>query len=206
MTEGQAEVAAPSRLEALAKRLNYDMGTATPQQKANQAFDSASTYDTDRDRLRRISQGPRSGTETTSTGTIHSEMAGIQLELAELAEQYGKLNVRFGTLVGKDKIYTIKDALRIGYNKVVRDRKTVLQIKKNAAGRKGDTIEKIVNMMAEVLEEQHQKAIDGKARAETIQVENVAHMKYLDRKLIDSLKNGHYRTADQAEAELEVGR
>jgi len=189
-----------SRLEALAQK--YHITPGAPTQTTYKAFDSGATYATDKERLQRISQAPKSGKLTT--GDIHAEMAGIQMELAELAEEYGKLNVEFSTLLGKDKVYSVKDLARIVYNSVVRDQKAVREVKLDAVKRKGDAIELLVNKMAEVLGDQYQKAVKGKARAESMQVENIGHMKTLDRRLIESLRSGYGSGADRAAADLEV--
>src|SRR3989338_6768174 len=106
-----------------------------------QAFDYNATYAKDKARLQRISQGTQTSTAgKPTTGDIHQEMAGIQMDLAELAEQYGKLNVDFSSLVGAKKIFDLGETVRIGYNNIIGDKQQARQIKLNAIKRRGDAI------------------------------------------------------------------
>ena len=206
MADTQPEAETSSRLEELTRKygakLQGSPGSARTQ--AHQAFDSQATYATDLSTLRRVSKGPQNS--TTTTGNIHAEMAGIQLELAELAEEYGQLNVRMGKVFGKDKIYTLGDVAGVAYNSLIRNRKRVREIKVQATGRKGDALAYLVGQMSIVLEKQYQRAAEGKTKAEALQVENIAHMKNLDRKLIVNLRQGYRGSADYTAAEAEVAK
>ncbi len=170
---------------------------------AHQAFDAKTSYEDDKKALQRISKAPQAGSKI-STGDIHAEMAGIQLDLADLADQYGKLNVSFQHLIGAKKIYNIGDVSKIAFYSVLGRKGKVKEVKVNAAKRRGDSIEFLVDKMTEVLNEQYQKAVQGRDRAKTLQVENVAHMKNLDKKLIESIRGNYSTSADLAAAEQEV--
>lgn len=177
----------------------------TTRKQASQARFDASAFQGDKEVLKRISQEPElKGIGDTDTGKLHAELAEIQLDLAELAEEYGKLNVNFGNVIGQKSIYTFGEAFRIKWNELVGDKKEARELKIAAAGRRGDSIELMVNKISEVLQDQYQKAVQGKARAEEMQVENIAHMKTLDRKLIDSLTSGYSGGSDYAAAQEEV--
>ena len=207
MTQPATQTAVqPSRLEQLAQKYHYQTGATAPV-TTYQAFDSNATYARDKARLQRISQSPQTSTAgKPTTGDIHQEMAGIQMDLAELAEQYGKLNVDFSSLVGAKKIFDLGETVRIGYNNIIGDKQQARQIKLNAIKRRGDAIEILVEKMAEVLGDQYQKAVKGVASAKSMQVENIAHMKNLDRKLIESLKGGYSGGADYIVGQAEVAK
>jgi hypothetical protein len=142
--------------------------------------------------------------EDDGVGEIHREMAAIRLALARLAKQYGQLNVTFGNLLGPDKVFSMWDGMRIKLNEILGrdDRATEIQLE--AVQERGDALELLVNKMAEVLVEQHQKAIQGRDRARQMQVETLAELKRLDRKLIEELRGGQFTTADLAAAEHEA--
>ncbi|MDO8556710.1 MAG: hypothetical protein Q7R96_06080 [Nanoarchaeota archaeon] len=143
----------------------------------------------------------------TATGNYLATLGGIKLELAQLADDYGKFNTSFmDALRGKDK-YTIGERLRLGWHKYATgNRQKVLTIKTSALQRRGDALEYLVTQMGKVLNDQHQKAIEGRDKAKTLQIEVVGHMKTLDRKLIDSLKGGNYKGADLTDAQAEAGK
>ena len=191
-----------SRLDALVTRYGASRTAPTsPREQAYSALDSA-TYRQDKKQLR-LSAGPAADRKTT-IGTIQADMAGIQLDLTELADRYGKLSVSFKNLVGKNSLYNLGDAFKIGYYKSTFRDKKANEVRREAIGRKGDAVERLVNKMAEVLQEQHQKALDGKERADSLLSQNVERQKTLDRDLIDSLKKGRYTFADQFSADKEV--
>lgn len=153
----------------------------------------------------RLSAEPKAEV-STRTGEIHRSMGEIQMSLTELAETYGKLNVDLKNTLGKDAIYGIGDAAAVGWYTVTGRKQKARKIKLDAIGKRGDVIELLVNKMAEVLGDQYQKAVDGKTQAEALQVENVAHMKSLDSKLIGCLKGSTSTGADYAIAEREVAK
>ncbi|MEK6845997.1 MAG: hypothetical protein AABY26_04510, partial [Nanoarchaeota archaeon] len=197
MTETNAN---SSRLEGLMQK--YASHTATPREQAHRTFDRTTSVQAERTR---VSQEPKSEV-STRTGEIHRSMGEIQMSLTELAETYGKLNVDLKNTLGKNAIYGVGDAIGVGWYKVTGRKDKARKIKLDAIGKRGDVIEMLVNKMAEVLGDQYQKAVDGKAQAEALQVENVAHMKNLDSKLISSLKGGTSTGADYAVAEREVAK
>jgi septal ring factor EnvC (AmiA/AmiB activator) len=137
-------------------------------------------------------------------GELHREMAAIRLALARLAKEYGKLNVTFANLLGPEKVFSLWDGMRIKVNEALGrdDRATEIQLE--AVQERGDALDLLVNKMAEVMTEQHQKAIQGRDHARQMQVETLAEIKRLDRKLIEELRGGQYTTADLAAAEQEA--
>ncbi len=188
--------------------LNEKYGPHTPrkQEQVSKTFESQTvSYENDKKKLKRVSKSPRARTSQTATGDIHAEMAAIQIDLTDLADEYGKLNVNFNNVIGKGKLYTMGEAIALKAPLFVRKNKK-RNIKIEAARRRGDTIEFLVSNMAEVLEEQYQKAVEGKSQAENMLVDVVNHMHALDAKLIDSLKSGNYTTSDMTTAEAEVGK
>src|SRR3989338_2517739 len=79
-----------------------------------------------------------------------------------------------------------------------------VKIKLEAAGRRGNAIESLVNKMSEVLNEQYQNAVRAKSQAEALQKENIAHIKRLDQKLISTLRSSYGTGADYTQAESEL--
>ncbi|MBM3199426.1 hypothetical protein FJZ53_00715 [Candidatus Woesearchaeota archaeon] len=193
-----------NKLEILAEKYGYQTKTPNPKAQVYKTFDKA--YENDKSTLKRISQTPTTGTHQGTIGDIHAEMAGIQLDLTELTDEYGSLNLRFKTLVGKDKIYNIGDAAKLTLYGLIGNKKASSKVKLEAVKRRGDAIEYLVNRMGEVLQDQYQKAIDAKKRGEDLQVGNTAHMRQLDRKLIESLKSGYYTATDHTAAQKEIDK
>ncbi len=178
--------------------------TPEAREQTHRAFDSTARSQADTRTLERMSRAPKTGTGTGDD--VYKEMAGIQLDLAELAERYGKLNVNFASLVGKDKVYGLWEALKIKVYETVGKRERAREMKMDAYSRHGNGMEILVDKMSEVLADQHEKAKQGKSLAERLQAENVAHLKRLDKKLVDSLRKSYAGTADYATAEQEVKR
>lgn len=191
-----------NKLETLAAKYGYQAKTPNSKVQVYKTFDK--TYESDKTTLKRISRTPATEGYKGSIGDLHAEMAGIQLELTELTDEYGELNVRFKTLVGKDKLYGVSDVAKLALYGVIGNKKASSKVKLEAVKRRGDAIEYLVNRMAEVLQDQYQRAIDAKKRGEDLQVGNTTHMRQLDRKLIESLKSGYYTDADHTAAQKEV--
>lgn len=207
-------MAEKSGLEIIREKYKGQEGYSS-REKAYEAFEktdkrldlSDREYKNDQDKLRRVSQAPKSGSGY-SIGDIHAEMAEIELNLAELADYYGKLNVNFGNLIGKQGIYGFDDILKYhlisripmigGGNKQRRD------IRINAARAKGESLEVLVGKMGEVLKDQYNEAQKARDKSQRLQVENISHIKKLDRSLIDRLANGYVGTADYTLAQEEV--
>ncbi|MBI5066197.1 hypothetical protein HZA97_08230 [Candidatus Woesearchaeota archaeon] len=185
-------------LEKLTEQYGYNANTRTV---TNRSFDSATELESSKKNLRRISNSPQTA---TSTGDVHVQMASIQLDLASLADEYGKLNVNFSTLVGSKKLYGLVEGMRIKGNELIGRKQAAKALKLRAIQRRGDSIEYLVNQMSEVLNQQYQKVIEGGAKCRGVQLENISHMKTLDRKLVESLKSGVYKGVDMAQAEKEV--
>jgi len=201
MTQTATTVTSPNRLEQLAQKYGHTPKAA--QQQVYQTFNAAATRNRDLESLTRISKGQGVQTET---GAIHQEMAGIQLDLTSLADQYGRLNVEFGDFMRGDRLYGRGEAAKIWLYDLVGSKGKARELKLEAAGRRGNAIENLVNKMGEVLNEQYQKAVQAKAQAEALQLENIVHMKRLDHKLISTLRNSYGTGADYTHAEAEVNR
>lgn len=157
----------------------------------------------------RISSSPRVYTEASQgTGDIYKEMAAINLTLAELAEEYGELNVSFKNTLGRERFLRLGDVGRIAYYSlpVVGDKNRVRKVKIDAAGRHGNSIAFMVDRMANVLGQQYEAAKNGRKTAEGVKVDVVAHLKKLDRSLIERLTSSYTGSADLAAAEDDVKR
>jgi len=189
-----------NRLEDLATRYGH---TSSEERKKDiqTRFDSDSSYRDSKKSLERISKQPSAKGAKTETGALHGEMAALQLDLAELAEEYGKLNVNFQSIMNKE--YSVGEAVHIWVMEILNKDKA-RKLKLEAATEKGDTIATLVDKMSEVLEDQYQKALECKAKSENLQVENIAIMRGLDEKIIRSLKTGYVGDADYSAAKQEV--
>ncbi len=193
-----------SRLAELAKKYNHEIGRPAEQEAVQVSFDKEAVQK-DMKRLERLSQEPKLKDPTT-TGELHAELAELHLDLANLADKYGKLNVKLKDVIGKESIYSLGEVIALAFHKlpVIGSKNRRKEIMIQAARRRGDLIERLVEAMSEVLNEQYQRAIEGKTRSKEMQIENVAHMKTLDKKLIDSLKGGYSGGADLTTAQQEI--
>lgn len=204
MSEQQTQtVTTNDRLERLRAKYKVQMPATTPREAVHQSFD-ARTYHDDKAAMQRLSKKPELKAGETATGAIHAEFAGLNYDLADLTDQYGQLNVNFSNLLGAKRIYGPLTALKIAVYETFGKKEAAKGMKIAAAQRRGDALEILVNKMAEVLQDQHQKAIAGREQSKGLQVENVAHIKTLDRKFIECLRGGHYTGADLAAAEIEA--
>lgn len=132
-------------------------------------------------------------------------MAEIEQQLIQYADDHGKLTKTFQEILA-DKGLSMGDKFRIVlYNLTLRANKAK-QVPIEAARRKGTLLESLVNDIAEVFDEQHQTSINGVARSREMQTRNIAHMKYLDDKLVKSLTDSYKGQPDYLAAEQEVGR
>lgn len=188
----QATVEA-GRLESLLSKYKVSHSPVTSRASVHQSFDRSANRPAVSTRL---GKAPRVSVTSTQTGDIYAEMSIIQTDLAELASEYGKLNVNFTSLLGSNRIFTFTDAAQIGFYKMLGRREKVNTLRKDAAKRKGDAIEFLVNRMSEVLVDQYERAVKGKAYAEAVQLENIAHMRKLDESLIARLRESYVSGAD----------
>ncbi len=202
--------AGASRLETLSAKYGYTPTSGRAQAHRSVDTLSAATYQVDRSRLagyrQRMSGGPRTTSGETTTAALASEVAGIQLELAELVDTYGKLNVRFGDLVSKEGLYSVRDSVNYAGNWLMRNKKGMKKIRIEAAGRRGENIATLLDRMTEVLQDQHEEAVKGRDLALSLETETVAHMRHLDKKFIETLRGGYTTRADMAVAETEIQR
>lgn len=175
----------------------------TAREGAYKSFDRASQVQSGLSA--RLSNAPQTESgKGIDTATLYKDMAGIQMDLAELTEQYGKLNVNFQSVMGKNKFLTYTDVAKVlAYNLILQKQKA-RQVKLDAAGRKGETLVFLVDRMGEVLGDQHQKAVKGREYAQQVQLENVAHAKLMDRTFVERLGASYIGTSDIEEATAEL--
>ncbi len=187
-----------TRLEKLAKKYGY--GEEMHRESVHRDFERTAATRQD------VSRISTSNFSETGKEDLHKELAAIQLELIDLADEYEKLNVDFQNIAGSDRIYSLPEAVAISFFGMLGYKQKVRDVKLGAFDRKGRTIEILVNKMAEMLQDQYQAAVKGKHNAEGMQLENISHMKYLDRELIDSLRQGYNTGSDMAAAEGELSK
>jgi hypothetical protein len=153
----------------------------------------------------RISSAPKIAIEPLSTGDVSAQVAAIELDLAALAEEYGQLNVNFSNIVSHKGIkLNANDLAKIALYYVTGRTESRRKVKIEAARRNGNAIEILTDKMGNVLNTQHQKGIEGRDYAKAVQIENITHMKKLDRSLIDRLRRGYVSGADLSQAQEEV--
>lgn len=168
----------------------------------HKAFDrSRISKESDISSLTRISRTP-----SVSTGSqdIYAVMAKIHLDLAELADEYGKLNVKFGSVFGAGKQYTIGEALRIKWNDLVGRKEAAKAIRITVATRQGKNIETLVDNMSEVVSAQYQKCIEGRKHTETLLKDVVQHMYNMEKKRVNDMRKAYVDGVSQAEKEQAV--
>lgn len=204
MTEAITPGASPASTSPAASTVTLDQLTAkygtTSSVAAQRGFDAGvSGRQSLASTVRRMGAKPVAG-RTDDTGAIHKEFADIQMSLAALAEEYGKLNVRFSDILGKDG-YSVSALARIALYTLTGQRDKVRSVKLDAIGQRGDQLGKLVDRMAEALQEQHQYAVRGVAHARQIQTENLAQIKRLDDRLVDSLDKSTYKGEDHYQAQ-----
>jgi hypothetical protein len=193
-------------LEQLVAKYGAPAPKAEVRKDTQKAFDASqvrTTAQADKT-LKRVSEGVAEGQELAIQG--QTELAKIQLELADLADEYGQLNVNFANALGKDAIYKIGDVMSLGWYSVLGKKDKVREIRFNAVNKKNDGLIILINKMSKLIEETHAKAEQGRTYSNQLQVENVTFLKDKDKDLIDRLKTGHYTFSDQAEAEKEIAR
>jgi hypothetical protein len=150
----------------------------------------------------RVSAAPK--TENSETAQLYANIARIQINLGELAERYGKLDVRFKDVLGKDKWITATDLAKIAfYNVTLRSRKAT-EVKVQASARKGETIDVLTQRIAEVISEQHENSVKGIEIAKGVRAEVTAHTKLTYENLVKRLKSGYLKTVDVVEGEKQV--
>jgi hypothetical protein len=167
------------------------------------SFDVNSEYASARGTLQRVSTAPASQ-RGANIGEVHAELARIELDLAELNNKYGKLNVTFRNVVGKDRIYRPKDlAGMVWYGMTLRG-KRIKEIKVEAARRRGNSIETLVGNMAEVLQDQHTKSAKAVDLLRGMHAETVGQLKTFDKSLVQRLRAGYVGTSKYAQADAEL--
>ncbi|MBI2672902.1 hypothetical protein HYX19_01460 [Candidatus Woesearchaeota archaeon] len=190
-----------SGLERLKQKYNVPQTDTTPSAKTYEAFDKK-TFDSSKKRLSKeptYHAGPDKG-----EAEALAEIARIQLDSANLARKYGKLNINFTNMMGRKRIFTFGDALSYyGYSAVGKEEKAT-KVYENAIKRNAENLETLADKIGEILGEQEQKLITGIERTRRLHINNQEHIKTLDRRLIESLRGGIHEGVDLTEAEKEL--
>ena len=161
------------------QRKTEQAAQATPQESAHQAFERTATSTRQnlkqQDQLEsRLGKAPTTGVKQADS--IHSRLYGIKMELAELADEYGALNVNFKNTVGKGAIYGMKDLAWLTWYTASLQKKKAQRLKFGAATKRDESVNILIDGMAGVLDKQYNKAIQGKEAVEELQVQK--HQSY----------------------------
>ncbi len=175
----------------------------------------------------RLGEAPaESFQDTADVGSAYVELSGLQNRLIALGRRYGKFNVQFKDVVGKDKVFKFMEALKIkwydarqqhfedkmtsvdpieaekkGYEaKADKYANIAAKIRNRGYARHNRGIELVIDAMAEIVTETAQKASEGVAKSKKLQGGVVDHMKYLHEQLIENLCQNNYTGADYAAA------
>lgn len=166
-------------------------------------------FDARQEHAQQVRMGSAPRTASLENMNIGERMAGwdsINNDLIDLADKYEKLDVNFHNLIGSDRIYDIGDALSIAFYTVLRRKGKIREIRSEALKEKGNGIENLANMMAEVVGTQYEMTKQGVSDGLDVRQAIISEMRRLDRKNIDSLRSGLYTGADEAAAQQEVAR
>jgi hypothetical protein len=172
---------------------------ASPEEAAHLAFERTGTstrqVSKQQDQLEtRVSRSP--STNNKEADSIHSRLYGIKMELAELADEYGALNVDFKNTVGKGAIYGVKDIAWLAWYTASLQKKKAKRLRFGAATKRDQSVNILIDGMAEILDKQYNKAIQGREAVGELQVQNISHMKFLDEQLISRLASSYRGSAD----------
>ena len=170
---------------------------------ARQRSNVTEILDRSRTSTQRVGTTPQTGSKD-DTGKIAEEIAGIQLELADLATEYGGLTVEFKDLFGAQKIYKVKESLKLSYYQVTGNKKASQDIRKKAMTRHRGQLENLVDKIAGVFEQQRQKAIEGRNRAQALRLQSMADIRRPDKKIVTSMRNSYVGDASYAQEQQEV--
>jgi hypothetical protein len=186
-------------LQSTAERLRQKYGPK-PQDENREAFQSTAEPKVGR---QRVSSSPRTA-ESGEAEALYRNLATIQMGLAELAEEQGKLDVRFKDVVGSKKYLNYGDLVKIvGYNLLLQKRK-VIQVKIDASARKGEVIDGLTDRIAEVIVQKHQNAIRGVELAHGVQAQTTEHIKTVRKNQIRRLNGSYVGDLDLANGEKNV--
>jgi hypothetical protein len=186
-----------SGLERLTKKYGQH-ATSVGRTDVYQQFDTKTSSAS----KQRVGQEPEM--KVMGSSEVTQQMTQVKLDLARLARKYGKLGLNFKNLLGKNSVYTAGDLVGYLWYASTRQTEKLDKLQVEAAGRHNEAINTLIDMMADVLGDQYQKAVQGKDLSEKLQVQNVALINRLHDKMTTSLKNSHYTGADLATAESEV--
>lgn len=186
-------------------RLKKQYGASTSETdskaSAQRAFSIDDTVKTEQEKAR-VSSAPK--TQNSETAQLYAEHARIQLNLGGLAERYGKLDVRFKDIIGKDKWLTGGDLTAIAWYRLTLRPSKATEVKVQASARKGETIDLLTQRIAEVIGEQHENAKKGVELAKGTRNAVTVQTKTTYNNLVSRLKSGYTSTVDVVEGEKEV--
>jgi hypothetical protein len=174
-----------------------------PQDENREAFQSTAEPKVGR---QRVSSSPRTAERGGETETLYRNLADIQMSLAELAEEQGKLDIRFKDVVGSERYLQAADLAKILGWGVLLQKRRVRAVKLDAIARKGETIDNLSDRIAEVIEEEHQNAVKGIELAYNVQTQTIEHTKTVGKNLVSRLKGSYVGDVDLANGEKEVAR
>jgi len=152
--------------------------------------------------LERISQQP-TFIDEKALGEIYQEWNEIQDMLIDLNEQEGQVKTDLNSVMGKDKYFTVSEFLRYQLNSAIGRKRKAKAIKRSALRRKGDTIEFLTNLWAEVIDKQYETAERGLELVSGYQEENIGLLKQFDVELVKALKEAVVAGKDRAIVEHE---
>ena len=155
----------------------------------------------------RISSSPKSkGNKSSETGDLYRELSSIELGLAGLVDEYGKLDTRFGDIVGSERYLKPADVAQIIGWGLLLQKKKVMGVKISAQNRKGSLVDFLSNRMAEVLTEQHEHGKRGVSLARGVLADNTAHRKKVSKNLVSRLTGSYVSDSDLALAQRDVAK
>jgi hypothetical protein len=152
----------------------------------------------------RISSTPRANNNSGGAENLYQELSSIELGLADLVDSYGKLDVRFGDVVGSNRYLKPVDTAKILAWNLLLQKKKAREVKIGAQRRKGNLVDFLSDRMAETIEEQHQYAIKGVALAKGVHIQNTNHRKTVSKNLVSRLTGSYTSDSDLSMAERDV--
>ncbi len=133
-------------------------------------------------------------------------MTRLTGNMVDLANEYDKLNANFQntSLLGADKFYEGFEGLKHYWLRTTGQSKKARQIQIDAVGRKARRLVYIVDKIAEIFDDNYHSAMDGRQQMQEILVNNLAHRKDLETKIIGSLRDSYASNPERATLEAEL--
>jgi ElaB/YqjD/DUF883 family membrane-anchored ribosome-binding protein len=164
--------------------------------------------------LRRIGNAP-SLQGLGDLGEHYKQVAGINLALIELSARNNKANAKFMHLLGKDRLFTLREYLQVKrlewklkgeQEDDKRDRHFAkkAQIFHSAYERRGNDISEVIDQMGEIMSERWEFSKQAVIKARGLETHSIGHMRAMDQKIIDELKSSYANDAQYAEVLVEI--